>query len=257
MQTLHSAILFVALAFTSPLQIIAQNNTTNEDVSAILLKDSLFWQHYNNCNVEAMRDFFTADVEFYHDKGGMIKGLDQFLTVSKQNLCSNANFRLKREAVAGTVHAALLKNNDIVYGAILSGQHVFYIIENGGEPRLDGLAKFTHLFLKTEGDWKMSRILSYDHGPAPYTNKRKEIVLGKNDLKGWVGKYQSQQGLCSIKDDGKLLLLTVDGNTYTLHPETKQLFFVTDRDLTFEFSSNKMIIRERGQIVDEAIRVQH
>ncbi len=253
MKSLFSIILITAFALTPG---AGQNKISDADVAAILAKDSLFWQHYNNCNIDAMRDFFTTDVEFYHDKGGMLHGLDQLLTVSKRNLCSNDNFRLKREAVAGSVAVSLLKDNDAVYGAILSGKHVFYIIENGNEPRLDGLAKFTHLFLKTENGWRMSRILSYDHGPAPYTNKRKEIALSKKDLKTYAGKYKSQQALCVVEEKNEMLALFVEANTYMLHPEKKGLFFVTDRDLTFEFTKDKMIIRENGNVVDEAERVK-
>ena len=54
----------------------------------------------------------------------------------------------------------------MVYGAILSGEHVFYVRQKGKPEVLDGRAKFTHLWLLKDGVWKMSRVLSYDHGPA-------------------------------------------------------------------------------------------
>ncbi|WP_157717331.1 hypothetical protein [Christiangramia echinicola] len=47
-------------------------------------------------------------------------------------------------------------------GAVLSGEHLFYIQEENSE-RLDGQAKFNHLWLLKEGEWKMHRVLSYDH----------------------------------------------------------------------------------------------
>jgi len=31
----------------------------------------------------------------------------------------------------------------------------------------DGLAKFFHVWLLKDGTWKMARVISYDHGPAP------------------------------------------------------------------------------------------
>jgi len=40
----------------------------------ILYKDSLFWNAYNNCNVNTFTDFFTEDIEFYHDKWGITLG---------------------------------------------------------------------------------------------------------------------------------------------------------------------------------------
>lgn len=140
----------------------------------ILQKDSLFWTAYNTCDTAGQRRFFSDDIEFYHDKGGPSKGIETLMSTLKKNLCSNKQFRLRREAVEGSVKVYPMSKADSTYGAIISGEHMFYIIEPGKEERLDGLAKFTHLWLLLDGDWKMARILSYDHGPAPYINKRKE-----------------------------------------------------------------------------------
>lgn len=134
--------------------------------STILTGDSLFWKTYNNCDTAQFKNFFTDDVEFYHDKGGLTIGLETFAASFKQNLCSNNDFRLRREVVDGTVSVFPLEKSNSIYGAIISGEHVFYILEKGKSERLDGHARFTHVWLLKEGNWKMSRILSYDHGPA-------------------------------------------------------------------------------------------
>lgn len=252
------ALIFIsAVVLLLPVYSLRAQVNTNDELKAVLERDSLFWQHYNNCNVDAMRDFFTDDIEFYHDKGGVINGLEEFLAVSKRNLCSNDNFRLKREVVRGTVKVFPMKDGDKLYGAILSGQHNFYIIENGNKPRLDGLARFTHLFLKTDSGWKMSRVLSYDHGPAPYVNSREEIVLNEKTLKRHEGKYNApQSGTALVKRSGGLLQLTIGNQTFNLHPESENIFFSKERDLTFEFGNDKMIVRENGKIVEEATRVR-
>ena len=235
----------------------AQQTTVDDEMKNVLALDSCFWQQYNNCNIDAMRSYFTEDIEFYHDKGGVLNGLENFLTVSKRNLCSNDNFRLRREAVAGSLKVFPMKDGDKLYGAILSGQHVFYVIEKGKEPRLDGLARFTHLLVKTENGWKMSRVLSYDHGPAPYVNHRKEIVVNDKILRRYEGKYKApQSGICEVKRADGSILLTIGGNSFKLLPERDNLFFVTDRDLTFEFKDEKIIVRERGNVVEEAMRVK-
>jgi len=146
--------------------------TADEKLTAtILQKDSLFWVAYNNCETEKFSQFFTEDMEFYHDKGGATLGLENLVSSAKKNLCSSDTFRLRREAVEGTVKVFPLKKSDVIYGAILSGEHVFYILEKGKPARLDGQAKFTHLWLLKDGVWKMTRILSYDHGPAKYKVK--------------------------------------------------------------------------------------
>jgi hypothetical protein len=147
-------------------QIILGQTDDQKLASTILQKDSLFWITYNTCDTTQFQNFFTDDVEFYHDKGGVTQGLEALAGTIKKNLCSNSDVRLRRQAVAGSLKVFPLKKSDSIYGAILSGEHVFYIIEKGEKERLDGRAKFTHVWLRNDGTWKMSRILSYDHGPA-------------------------------------------------------------------------------------------
>ena len=146
--------------------------TGSPDPAAVLERDRLFWKAYNACDVKTIGEFFTADVEFYHDKGGPTLGLANLVGSVKTNLCSNPNWRLRREAVEGTVRVFPLKKDNVVYGAILSGEHLFYILESGKPESLDGRARFTHLWLLKDGAWRMARILSYDHGPASDAGKR-------------------------------------------------------------------------------------
>lgn len=257
MNTLKCAARILALLIIFCEHVNAQNKTVDDELKAALAKDSIFWQHYNTCNIDAMRGFFTDDVEFYHDKGGVLNGLDNLLSSSKKNLCGNDNFRLRREVVAGSVKIFPMKDGDKLYGAILSGQHVFYVLEKGKEPRLDGLARFTHLLLKTESGWKMSRVLSYDHGPAQYVNHRKEIVVSETILRHYEGTYKApHSGLCGIKYIDGVLTLTIGDKIFKLLPESDIMFFSADRDLTFEFKEDRMIVREQGKVVEEAIRVK-
>ena len=54
---------------------------------------------HNNCDVEKMQHFFTDDVEFYHDRGGLTLGLENLITSLRKNLCSNENFKLRRKSL--------------------------------------------------------------------------------------------------------------------------------------------------------------
>jgi hypothetical protein len=133
----------------------------------ILHQDALFWDAYNHCDTEKMPAFFTPDIEFYHDKGGITLGVEALVSSVKKNLCSNPDFHLRREAVEGSVQVSPLRNGNVIYGAVLSGDHYFYINEKGKPEYRDGLAKFFHVWLLKDGTWKMARVISYDHGPAP------------------------------------------------------------------------------------------
>jgi hypothetical protein len=158
--------LAIALFSTFALPLAGKTQHPDELSRLILAKDSLFWLSYNNCDTTGYERFFTNDVEFYHDKGGTTMGVSGLALSIKKNLCSNSDFRIRRQAIEGSLQVFPLKNAGQVYGAILSGEHVFYILEKGKPARLDGRARFTHLWLLKSGDWKMARILSYDHGPA-------------------------------------------------------------------------------------------
>lgn len=140
----------------------------NQELSATISRqDSLFWDAFNKCDTVKMGSFFTEDVEFYHDNGGPTLGLTALVHTFSANLCSNKNFHLRRDAVQGSFKVFPLKKAGAIYGAILSGEHVFYVLEAGKPPRADGLAKFTHLWLLKDGVWKMKNVLSYDHSPVP------------------------------------------------------------------------------------------
>jgi hypothetical protein len=144
----------------------AAENAPLDVSAAVLERDGLFWKAYNACDVQGMAQFFTEDVEFYHDRGGVTLGHPALVAVLREGLCGNPASTLRREAVDGTVHVFPMKKNDAVYGAILSGEHVFYVRPKDKPEFLDGRAKFMDLWTLKDGTWKMSRILSFDHGPA-------------------------------------------------------------------------------------------
>src|SRR5687767_8141327 len=96
--------LLITLTFLSAHSFAQGNVQVKDDVTATIFhKDSLFWVAYNRCDVEGMLAFFTNDLEFYHDKGGITQGMENFRTSLAKGLCGNENFKIRREAVHGTV----------------------------------------------------------------------------------------------------------------------------------------------------------
>lgn len=229
----------------------------------ILFRDSLFWDTYNRCDVEGFRQFFTADVEFYHDKSGLTTGLENFIDIIKKSLCGNEARRLRRAVVDGTLEVYPLENAGVVYGAVLTGEHVFYLFEKDKGEHLDGLAKFTHVWLLKDGIWKMARVLSYDHGPAPQSMAKKAIVLPPDVLARYVGTYDGPQtkGITiEVADNG--LTMRIQEYKLALLPETENRFFIADRELVFEFVLDdkkqvlKLVVWEKEQIAEEAVPVK-
>ena len=257
MSALSRIRLILALLLALPFPLLAQSQ--QDPLSATILKeDASFWDAYNRCDVEKMSQFFWPDIEFYHDKGGPTIGLEPFVETLRKNLCGNPNFRLRREAIPETVKVFALQKNGITYGAVLSGEHYFYINDSGKPEYLDGQAKFFHVWLLKDGTWKMARVVSYDHHTPPYENKRKETALAPEVLDQYVGKYDApKSGTLVVVRNNNLLLLKIGDKQYRLHPESESVFFTTDRDLTFEFMKegtkvSKIVVREHGAVVEEA-----
>jgi hypothetical protein len=254
----HSA-LFLLVLFACSSKAIAQ--TQQENLTATILHlDSAFWKTYNSCDTVGNKTFFTDDVEFYHDKGGITLGAAALAGSLAKNLCSNVNYRLRREAVAGTVKVYPMQNGNEIYGAIITGEHVFYITQDGKPEFLDGAASFTHLWILKNGEWKMKRILSYNHHPAEYVNTRKEIEVPDKQLDQLAGTYKSVKfGRMSLAREGNVLILKTDKNNFTLYPQSATAFFTKERDLVFEFVKDannkpvKMIVKEHGAVADELV----
>lgn len=251
MKTILLALLFIGQTAS----LLAQQSDA-EVTATILHKDSLFWGAYNTCSLQGMRTYLADDVEFYHDKGGMTLGLDSLMASIGKGICRNPdNYQLRREAVEGTVHVYALRKANEVYGAVISGEHVFYIKQAGKDEFIDGHASFTHLWLLRDGVWKMARVLSYDHGPATYVNKRQEITLPDTTLRAHMGKYKGPQtGLVEVAIDGSHLVLLMGANRLPLYAETPDRFFSKERDLTFTFAPGKLVVREHGAVAEELVR---
>lgn len=238
--------------------------SSSDSITKIILgTDSLFWNAYNNCDIDNMIQYVTDDVEFYHDKNGILIGKENFKAAFQKNLCGNNNYRLRREPVKNSINVFLLKSGDTLYGALITGQHLFYVSDSIKKERLDGIAKFTNLWMLKNGNWKMSIVLSYDHGPAPYMNSRKEIHLTIDVLNMYAGKYNSiKNGIITIQPQDLTLALLVANQKFILYPESTNIFFTKERDLTFEFVKNeknkitKMIVHENGAIAEEDERIK-
>jgi ketosteroid isomerase-like protein len=118
--------------------------------------DSLLFEAFNKCDTAASKTFFTDDLEFYHDKGGLTGYEDNMRSIRKR--CSG-NYKVRRELVPGSLEVFPIKD----YGAIQLGSHRFYFTNKGETEQLDGTFRFVHVWKNENGRWKIARVVSFDH----------------------------------------------------------------------------------------------
>ncbi len=123
----------------------------------------LFAEGFNHCRIEAFEHLISEDLEFYHDKGGLTTNKEDFLNNVRNNICSSPDKKPIRKLVPGSLQVFPLYRNGELYGAIQKGQHDFFIKEPDKELYQTSTALFTHLWLLVDGEWKLKRVLSYDH----------------------------------------------------------------------------------------------
>jgi len=125
-----------------------------ELTQAITALDKHLFAAYNTCNIEKLGTLVTDDLEFYHDKTGLAVGKQPFLDAIKKNICG----KVTRELVQGSLEVYPLHG----YGAVEIGLHRF---RHPGDSDV-GEAKFVQLWQYKDGAWRISRVISYDHGLA-------------------------------------------------------------------------------------------
>ena len=119
----------------------------------ILKMDSLLFDvAFNQCDAAQFKKIIADDVEFYDDRFG--------LNVSKENEIKSLNAKCARpEKLTRKLNSCTIdKLGD--FGAVQIGEHTFYI---DGKP--EGTGKFIHIWERKDKDWKLKRIVSYEHRP--------------------------------------------------------------------------------------------
>jgi hypothetical protein len=114
------------LSFTS-LLLMASSSAQSTSRSAgsrelhnrIATFDASLFEAFNSCNLEKVGTFFTKDVEFYHEKGGLIKTRERVIAVMRQSLCSNSSNKVRRELIKISLEVHPISD----YGAVQTGEH--------------------------------------------------------------------------------------------------------------------------------------
>ena len=119
----------------------------------IVKLDSIFFDAYNHCDTkfEVYADFYTDDIEFYHDQGGLSNSKKDILEGTKKYICG----KVTRTLVPGSIEVYPIKD----YGAVEIGFHSFSNNTNPpDEPKK--ISRFTIFWKQVNGQWKIAKVLS-------------------------------------------------------------------------------------------------
>lgn len=144
----------VAMIFAFlPATLIAEPSALTSIMKAL---DTEVFTAFNQCEspvaLHQYRDFFSADVEFYHDHAGVTWDRETMITNTKKYACG----KYTRQLIDTSFHAYAINN----FGAITEGVHAFC------QPNTElcqGKARFVMVWQKTETQWLITRVLSYAH----------------------------------------------------------------------------------------------
>jgi len=255
----------IAMAFAwfavSTASAAATNHGAVDDSQAVMAADAHYWQTFNACDLSGMAPLLTNDVEFYHDKTGLTTTREGVIESLRKGPCANPAMKLRREEVPGTV-----KFHPLAGGfAMLTGMHRFVVVEAGKTPYVDGQAQFVTLWKLDDGQWRMHRIISYDHAPVAYVPPVKSMALAPAIAQRCKGRYRTgKSGDLMVTVEGNHLRLVSGTLSVTLYPESEWRFFAKERDLRFQFKADAhgdapasaVTIYEHGGAVATGVRLQ-
>lgn len=119
----------------------------------IVKLDSAFFAAYNTCavNLEQYGAFYSDDIEFYHDQGGIMTSKQDIIEGTKKNICG----KVTRELVKGSIEVYSIKD----FGAIEIGLHTFHNNQNPKGERAK-IGRFMIIWENKQNTWKISRVVS-------------------------------------------------------------------------------------------------
>ena len=118
---------------------------------SIVYLDSVLFEAYNTCKSEIFEKYFSENIEFYHDKGGLTTSKKELIESLKKNICG----KVTRELVTGSIEVYPIKD----YGAVEMGLHKFHN-HMEKEVTTPHASKFVILWQHKDNEWKITRVIS-------------------------------------------------------------------------------------------------
>lgn len=120
--------------------------------------DAGLFDTFNHCaspgQFQKHAGYFAANVEFYHDTGGVTWSRRDYMENTRNHVCG----QFRRVLISGSLQVFPIKG----YGAIEQGNQKFCWIPSG---RCFGEGQFLILWRHRDSHWVVTRVFSYGHHP--------------------------------------------------------------------------------------------
>ena len=122
----------------------------------ITAADARLFGGLNDRDIAPMKAGFSPRLEFYHDRSG-VTGYADNIAIFEKNF--RAPGRIRREAMPETVEIFPAGPDHAMH----IGQHRFCNKPSETEPEGCSVYRFSMVWERDGGQWKLLRVLSYDH----------------------------------------------------------------------------------------------
>jgi CubicO group peptidase (beta-lactamase class C family) len=188
-------------------------------------KDSLLFDvGFNTRAIAPFEQLVSEDFEFYHDNGGITPNKTAFIDNTRDGLFK-MSYLATRELVAGSLEVYPLKKDGVLYGAVQTGEHRFFATEKDKAPYFTSYAKFTHLWLLDKGEWKLKRVLSYDHGTVDKPGNDDAVFGSDAAIEKWLAENNIHVLGIGIIEHGQLQQVKIYGELKKGTPATYNTIF--------------------------------
>lgn len=193
----------------------AQVEKTSALYKTIMSKDSLLFNvGFNTCDVSQFENLMSEKLEFFHDIDGF-SNKTKFLKDIKGGLCRDPkNYQARRELLpeSTAIYALYEKSNQgKIYGAIQTGVHRFFEKETGEPEKVGSSARFTHLWLLENGEWKLSICYSYEHTMKQLETNNTPTFDNDEAIEKWLKESKAPTVGIGVIENGKLKQIKVFG----------------------------------------------
>jgi len=112
--------------------------------------DQTFFDAYNQCDMKKQEAIYADDIEFFHDKGGLMTSKKELLEATQKNICG----KVTRILIPGSIEVYPINH----YGAVEMGFHRFF---NNQEPNAESKpSKFIIVWKKENELWRIAKVVS-------------------------------------------------------------------------------------------------